>query len=306
VFVKIPDTRYSYILLHICICFIASGCASRIPTLSQSPGCETSVEGYYHCNDPWSKAKPAIIIRQGMQMKIITGAIVSMDAVGVTFDPSGEGQVRDPKPEYFRFDKIETLIGEDGTVLHGSIPEEYSRAYILDLHLIPVDASGSKKITLSLKPNARFGLCVPPGVYVVSGIRFRNDFQKMVDAGVEYPRLTVPVTENRANYIGDLYIDCNDAPQQDLIIIPYKIEHRPSTVIEEMLLSAAVGAVGGVIDPDLGFDIGQDAANVIWGRVDALPEGCVGARVFQIINNESFNTEGKSPRADNIMICEPE
>ena len=303
--VKRSRGRHASVLLCIGIGIIASGCASRIPTLSQRPGCETSIEGYYHCNDPWSKAKPAIIIREGMQMKIIAGTIVSMDEAGVTFDPKGEGTLRDPKPEYFPFDRVVTLIGEDGRVLHGSIPEQYSRAYTLELHLTPVETPGSGAISLSLKPNARFGLCVPPGVYEISEIKFKNDFQKMVDAGVEFPRLTVTVTEDRANYIGDLYIDRSDAPQQSLIIIPYRIEHRPSTVIEDMLLSAAVGSVAGVIDPDLGFDM-NDAIVVMTSHQDGLPEGCVGARVLQIVNKGSFETEGRSPRIDNIMIYEPE
>jgi hypothetical protein len=239
-------------------------------------------------------------------MKVVTGEIVSMDDNGVTFDPTGEGQLRDPKPEYFSFDKIMTLIDENGEAIHGTIPKEYSRAYALELHLTPADPSASKEIALLIEPNVRFGLCVPPGRYTVSGIHFRNDFQKIVDAGMEYPPMTVTVEENRSNYIGDLYLDCGDATDRELIIIPYKIEHRPSTVIEDFLMSAAFGAIGGAIDPDLGADIGMDAASVVRGTREDLPEGCVGAHVLLIVNDENFGTKGKSPKADNLVACEPE
>lgn len=267
------------------------GCAStKIPTLSQRPGCKTSVEGFYHCNDPWDKAKPAIIIRQGMHAKIISGKIVAMDDKGVTFDPTGKGQLRDPGPEYFKFDKTEALIGEDGKILHGSVPDEHSRAFALELLLISTDSPQAEMIRLLLKPNKRFGFCVPPGNYRVTQCLFRNDYREIIDRGVNIPGLTISVKENRSNYIGDIYMDCGDTEQQDLIIIPYKIEHRPSSAARDAMFGWAVGGVIGI-------------AVAAYMQTD-LPKDCIGAHALYVVDKEDFKTQGSSARFNAIMILE--
>jgi hypothetical protein len=277
--------------------FIFCNCAStRILTLKQKPGCETSVEGYYHCAEPWNKAKPAIIIRQGRDMKIITGQIVSQDDRGVMFDPGGEGYIGDPKPEYFKFDKIEALIDENGEVARGSIPVMYSRAYALELQLRPKDDPEAGSITLQLKPNERFGFCVPPGNYVVSKMQFKNDYRKMVDEGVDIPNLTILVEQNKSNYIGDLYLDCGDENLHVPIVIPYKIVHRAGGPEDFDMGTAVAGALGGAVGAGI-YGAVKDAST---GFRD--PKGIVGEHRLFIDKKNDFAVDGKSPQTDNIIV----
>lgn len=197
--------RFSIVGIFLFLVLMLCNCASTGNlTLNQNPGCETSVEGFYHCLDAWNKSKPAIIIRFGREMKVIAGEIVARDDKGVTFDPSGKGYIGDPKPEYFKFDKIEALIDENGEVVYGSIPAEYSNAFALELHLMPQDNPEAAPIVLQLNPNERFGFCFSPGDYIISEMRFMNNFKKIVDAGVDIPTMIISVTEKRSNYIGDI------------------------------------------------------------------------------------------------------
>ena len=304
--VRAHHINRGYHLIVMCLLpvFLFYNCAStRILTLRQNPGCETSVEGFYHCPEPWDKAKPAIIIRQGMHMKILTGDIVSQDDKGVTFDPGGEGYIGDPKPEYFRFDKIEALIDENGELVHGSIPAVYSRAWTLELHLRPQDDPEAGSITLLLRPNERFGLCVPAGNYIVSKMQFKNDHRMMVDEGVDIPKLTISVAENRSNYIGDVYLDCGDESLQELIVVPYKIAHRqPGTIGESDENTFIIGLIGGGIAAGI-YEASKAAASSANDRkpVARDPKGIVGEHRLFIVKNDGFPIKGKSPRIDNII-----
>lgn len=300
--VRARHVRSGYFLSVMCLLpvFLFCNCAStRILTLKQNPGCETSVEGLYHCPEPWDKAKPAIIIRQGMNMKIISGEIVSQDDNGVTFDPGGEGYIGDPKPEYFRFDKIEALINENGEVAHGLIPAEYSRAWTLELHLRPQDDPEAGSITLLLRPNERFGLCVPPGNYIVSKMQFKNDRREMVDEGVDIPKLTISVVEGKSNYIGDIYMDCGDGNLHEPIVVPYKIAHRKlGTVGNNNEMDGdtfLVGLLGGGIAAGI-YEASKDKKPIVRD-----PKGIVGEHRLFIVKNDGFSIKGESPRIDNII-----
>lgn len=283
-------TGFMAALFFLLIMSTIIGCAtSKIPSLKHRPDCETSVEGYYYCVDPWQRSKPALIIRHGTGMKILTGEIMSQDAKGVTFKPKGEGYIAEPDPEYFKFKNIEALIDENGEVAYGIIPDQFSRAYALELHLTPRDDPESKPIKLVLEPNKQFGFCVPPGNYIVSEIQFRNDYQKMVDEGVDIPRLEVRVEENHSNYIGDIYMDCGDLRREDPIAIPYKIKHRPSEAMNDFIAGAAAGAIGA----------GLAAAS---GSSPALPKGVIGIHTIYIEENDEFAMKGKSTKINNIII----
>lgn len=311
-FISLIKLRANILFLILPGLFISCA-ASRIPTLAQRPGCETSIEGYYHCADLWLKAKPALIIRQGMEMKIITGTIVSTDSDGVTFDPTGEGQLRDPKPEYFHYKKIEALIGDNGEVLHGTIPPVYSRAYALELHLVPLYKPEPEPINVTMEPNKQFGFCVPPGDYSIDAIMFRNDYQKMVDEGIGFPKLTISVEEGRSNYIGDLYLDCRDFEQSKAVAIPYKISHRPSEAMNNLIFDVATSAIiGGVVIPSAGT-VAEDAAeSAVESVVDGLTteafdedgklrKEIIGIHLLFIQENPDSEIKGTSPRTDNIM-----
>ena len=287
--------RFWIVTICLILAFIFVNCASnRIWTLDQNPGCETSVEGYYHCREPWDKTKPALIIRQGMHMLVIGGEIVSRDDKGVTFDPDGKVFTGDPKPEYYPFDEIEALIDENGKLLYGTIPEKYSRSYALELHLISQDTTKSESVKLLLKPNRRFGFCVPAGNYIVSKLQFKNDYMGIIDEGVDIPEFRISVAENKSNYIGDIYLDCGKGDLNDPVLIQYKIARRRDGD-REGYDTVLVGGLFGGVAAGL-YEVSKDRK-----PIPKDPRGIVGKRKLFIEKNDDFVVKGVNPQMDNIV-----
>lgn len=291
------NNKFAVIMICLLPFFNLYSCASsRILTLRQNPGCRTSVEGFYRCFEPWDKAKPAVIIRQGRDLKIISGEIVARDDEGVTLDPSGEGYIGDPEPEYFKFDKIEALIDGNGDVEYGKIPEMYSGAYALELHLQLQDDPESEPVVVLLKPNERFGLCTPPGDYIVSTMRFKNDYRSVTDEGVDVPKLRISVMENRSNYIGDIYMDCGDEKMHEPFVIQYKVGDgrsyipRTSDGNTELIGLLAGGIAAGI------YEASQDRKRVVHD-----PDRIIGEHRLFIEKNDDFMIEGKSPKHVSII-----
>lgn len=294
-----PNGRLWSVAICLTLSLILVNCASnRIWTIDQTPDCKTSVEGYYHCEEPWYKTKPAMIIRQGTRMLVIGGEIVSRDDNGVTFDANGEVFTGDPEPEYYPFKDIEALIDDDGEVVYGTIPDMYSRSYALELHMTSKDTTESKSLKLLLKPNRRFGFCVPAGDYIVSKIQFKNDYNGIIDEGVDIPCFSVSVVENKSNYIGDIYMDCGEDDLEDPIVIQYKMARRRDGVSDsrERDDTVLVGVLFGGIAAGI-YEASKDEKPLYKD-----PRGIVGEHKLFIKNNDEFSVKGVSPRIDNIIL----
>ncbi len=166
--------------------------------------------------------------------------MVSQTENGVTFDPEREGAFYDPKPEFYRFDRIEAFIDQNGRVVAGAIPQKLSKEISLELHLKPSHAAEAKPFKLKLKPNELFGFCIPHGVYNVNAIRF-VDKEGNVDIGVNYPELEIRIEKGCSNYIGHLLLGHSKMAAKDSVLIPLKIGSRPKGAVTAGLLGGAIG-----------------------------------------------------------------
>ncbi len=257
-------------------------CASTIkpPTLTKSPNCATSIEGYYEYGEHWSGKKPALIIRQDYEYKIIAGKVVSQTASGVTFDPEREGAFYDPKPEFHRFDRIEAFIDQNGRVVAGAIPSKLSKKISLELYLKPGHDAKAKPFKLTLKPNEPFGFCIPHGVYNLNAIRF-IDKEGNVDIGVNYPALEIQIDKNRSNYVGHLLLGHSKMTAKDSVLIPLKVGPRPKGAMAAGLLG---GAIGGAL----------------YGASLAA-KGIIGEHKLYLGAMENYKTKTKSPVKYNMI-----
>lgn len=215
----------------------------NLPVLDKQPNCPTSIEGYYEHKSLWRGKVPALILRKNSEYKILGGKILSQTKTGVKFDPEREGAFYDPQPEFYPFEKIAAFIDEQGRVIAGAIPPELSERIMFELHLQPRNDAAAKPFRLVLHSGARFGFCIPGGVYSVSAIRF-IDKAGNIDIGAEYDSLEIQVQKGRANYIGHLTLGDAPAVASDSVLIPFKIGARPERL---MAAGALGGAIGGAL-----------------------------------------------------------
>lgn len=272
--------QISKILLLCFSAFLFTHCATtQAPTLEKQPECTSSVEGYYYCPDSWDGNKPALVLKKGNRFEIEQGHIVSRDKEGVTFDATGRG-LYDPKPKYYPYDKIQVLIGNEGQVLAGKIPERMSKAFSIQLSLYSTTQPQDKPIDLMLKPNEQFGFCVPPDNYVIKKILF-IDGQKNIDEGVNFPDLTLRVLPNQSNYIGHLLLNAQKNGLKNPIIIPYKIVSRPKS-------SSNAAFWGGML------------GTMIHSAVMAS-KGIIGEHKLYIGSFQKFESKGKNPLKKSVL-----
>jgi hypothetical protein len=240
---KITAKFFALIACAISLTFLHCAATRTLPTLSKQPDCEASLEGFYSYGGLWRGKKPALILRQDYEYKIISGTVISQTETGVTFDPDREGAFYDPKPEFYAFDRVEAFIDQNGKIVAGAIPPKFSKALSLELHLRAKNAPEAKPFKMLLKPNQQFGFCTPAGSYEISAIRF-IDKEGNIDLGVDYPKIEIHVEKNLSNYIGHWWLGDPQTAVSDSMVIPYKIGARPHGAAMAGFLG---GAIGGAI-----------------------------------------------------------
>jgi hypothetical protein len=277
--------RGSFYLLFISLGLIQFiGCAgSMAPLLEKVPNCTSSLEGFYYCPESWQGEKPAMIVKEGSEYRLIKGKILSRDENSVEFDPKREGPFYDPEPRHFKFQEIEALIGNDGEIIYGVIPRIYSKSFDLELHLSPANASDKTIVKVKLKPNQRFAYCVKAGEYTVGEIFF-IDQKKNTDRAVDFPKLTIKIEDNKSNYIGHLILNPQNTQLKNPIILPYKIVSRPEQATAAGILG---GAIGGALH-------GMAMAS----------KGIIGEHKLFIGMDKDFQPQGTMPLKSSILNVE--
>lgn len=259
---------------------LLSGCATtKALTLKDEPQCESSVEGFLHSEDEWSGPRPALILKKDRK-KVLAGDLIAVDDEGVRFDASKQGPFFDPEEKYYPYSEVELLVGETGEVLHGKISMQDTRAWGMDIVLIPAHDLEAKTIKLSLPPNESFSYCLPPGEYLIKDIFF-VDKNKNIDRGIDYPEFMLRVEAGASNYIGDFYLDNAPSDSQDSFEIPYKIHSRPN---EAAMAGVLGGAIGGALH-----------------AVSIGAKGIVGKHKLVIEAASDFEPLGKNPKKINLL-----
>ena len=268
------------ILFFIVIGLFINCSTVNAPLLTNAPNCSSSVEGFYYCTDQWSGNTPAILIKDNDNYKIIEGEIISYNDQSVEFDPGKESPFYDPEPKRFDFKDIVTLIGNDGEIIYGTIPQKYSKAYSLELFLSSLSNPEKKPVTLNLQPNQRFAFCVPPDNYNITRILFK-DKKNNIDEAIDYPELVLNIKDGCSNYIGHLMLNPKSSKLENPIILPYKILSRPTQ-------SSTAGILGGAIGGAL------HAAAM-------ASKGIIGEHKLFIGSDNNFTSEGSMPQKNNLI-----
>jgi hypothetical protein len=272
--------KRSFIALGVFL-FILTSCGPEVKILTPNSKCQTTVEGFYHVRVymKWSEEAPTLFWKSKGQLHGVSGKILEINDEGVLFDPRREGPFYDPKPKFFPKDQIVTLIDSARHVILGEIPEKYTDGWQMVLWVKNVSLKNTEVIPLKLLPNSPFGFCMVPGLYHIERIQFKNKVG-IIDEGLEIPNLFFKVERNKANYIGDLYLDPKEF-DQSVIGISYKNVYSPKEAFW-------AGAIGG-----------------LWGsalyHAYKAAKGADGVHFLMIKKNENFKSILKRPLTVNLL-----
>lgn len=275
--------RKTHILFLTLFLLLYTACASTdVPTLKEAHDCNSSIEGFFHSFSKWSGEKPALILNENPS-KIILGKINHIQKEGVYFDQNKESIFYDSGEKFISFDKIKMLIGENGELIYGKIPDEYSEALSLEIRLVQDYVSDKEQMQLVLKPNAKFSFCLNAGTYTVKEINF-VDYKGNKSEVENFHNIKIFVSDKCSNYLGDLYLGFDDLIAPNTVSIPYKFIKKPNH--SYLTMGAMYGAIGGAIS----------------GAMSALATKEVkGEHKFTVKFDESFKKEGKWPLKVNLL-----
>lgn len=133
---------------------------------------------------------------------------------------------------------------------------------------------------MALKPNQRFGFCIPEGNYEIVRMLF-VDKKGNIDIGVDLPKLSVLIEADHSNHIGALYLNMAGSTTTDSLIIPYKILSRPN---EAAMMGVLGGAIGGALH----------AASI-------SSQGIIGKHRLYVSRNEGTEEQAKLPVKYNYL-----
>lgn len=272
--------KRSFVALGVFLLVLAS-CAPQVKILTPDSKCKTTVEGFYHVrlHMEWPGEAPALLWKSKGRVRGVSGKILEINEKGVLFDPRREGPFYDPKPKFFSKDQIVTLIDSAHHVILGEIPEKYKDGWQMILWVKNVSMKNTEVIRLALLPNRPFGFCMVPGLYHIEKIQFKNK-KGIIDEGLEIPNLFFKVERDKANYIGDLYLDSKEF-NQNVIGISYKNVYRPKEAFW-------VGFAGG-----------------LWGSAlysaYKAAKGADGVHFLLIKKNENFKSMLNRPLTVNLL-----
>lgn len=266
---------------------ILYGCESvKAPSLKKDSICTSSIEGYFFCEPFWQHRVPALITKDE---ELIFGHIIEINKESVLFDPKRESPIYNPKPKYFKNEDINLLLNESGNLIIGKIPKKYQNQWEMYFYLQNENRQDDPPYKLKLKPNQRFGYCIPPGSYYISSFVFKDKYKNKVN-GVYFPRLEIIIEEGISYYLGDYYLDQN-IPDFDLeVIIPCSLE---VDLKSERRMNFMFGFFGGLI-------LGSMASTIV---NEMGKDNIIGIHRLQVKIRDNFSYVGSNtPKSKTFKI----
>lgn len=200
------------------------GCGAGLKGISSGPDCATTIEGTLHSQQKWQGEGPIIVKEQMGKINLWKGTIVERRADGIVFDRERVGVLVDPEAKFYAYDELTALIGDDGTLEFGTIPESLAPKWGLELVLKSQNDSKLGRLTLKMMPDQQFGYCIPPGRYEVTEVYFVSARKGRVAAS-RFPKMELQMRDRAANYIGDIYVDY--PPMENATV--FTIEYLPDS-----------------------------------------------------------------------------
>lgn len=237
---EMPKQQTGNLIALLVLSFALAGCSNVIMALrtSESPGCSTTVVGFFHSGKFWiGKApkfiRPAICVKdgEGNNREVIPGKVIALREKGIVFLPKKVTLLYTPDTAFFSFDKVVWAIGESGKVVYGELPKGTEQVvWSAKLELSDTAQPEAEHIAMELDPNKPFAYCIPPGTYRVTKITYDADAgegEECKDESDSLPDILMRVYPHTANYIGDLYLDEHGDSLPDVHDLPAKIVERP-------------------------------------------------------------------------------
>ncbi len=261
--------------------FFHVGCAStKVPTLKQSPNCKTTLEGYFHSNAVFGMAVPFLMLNKKDYPELLFGKLKSLEENGVRFDPNRESPFYDPEETFYPFEDVKVLIGRNGEVIYGEVPDDLKRKWSLSLYIVNDSLPEPETMRLILNENSKFSFCLPSGSYTITDIIF-FDYDNKTNQAIDFPEMKIYVTDKCSNYLGDLYLGYENLNDSNTALLPYKFLRNSNANF------SSFGLIGGAIS----------------GAADEASKSSeiIGKLKFTVKSDENFIKEGSGPLKVNLL-----
>lgn len=244
-------------LLLIIIVLLLLFCTRYAVKYDKNPKCETIITGSFY-SKPDFKGKNAIIVVHNKNKNIkLFGEFISKTDTGVKFNPKSTGLFMDYPERIYKFEEISCATDNEGNVVYGHLPSEYCSLMKMEMKILPLDSSDPKSLKLEIDASTTFNFCLEPGAYRIEELKFYNK-NVTKEKSTILPEMTFLVKKGCINYIGDLYLDFDEFPGNDVYLMTYEIEENP-----RQIAGVHFGLIGSVLAAIDGLGIDADGVHVI-------------------------------------------
>lgn len=232
------------------ISFFSGGCYSgELTKYADDKNCSTTIEGIYYNETSSTIPPPNIFLKMPKYPKLLKGELISIDSMGVIFDPDNIG-FTDYGPTFYPYDTLYGVIDTSGKLIYGSIPDYFAIKHTL---MLGFERSDTREIVrLILQPNEPFAYCIDTGSYKITEINFVTK-NKIEEIGYDLPDITIEIVPGSVNYLGNIYLDYKSKEEENVLVIPYsRYDSNKSAAIGVMfgLVGTVVNAIATELEND--------------------------------------------------------
>lgn len=236
------------IILFLTSILLLYGCnANQLIKHSDSPTCETTIEGNYFTKSIYKFDGPAILFPWSNLVPIRHGKVIRKDSNGVLFLQNKSGIFGSADTLYFKYDKIRAIIDSNNQCVWGHISTKEEVGIHMKIELSKYHEPYYSPIYLDLFPDRKFSYCIKPGKYEITKIieYFPFKSEEVYYASIPKHIAKFEIKRNCANYIGDISLLDNRSSDKASLIVPCKNQSTGKTAA--FIGGFMGGLVGGAI-----------------------------------------------------------
>lgn len=217
--------KINFIILAVTSILLLNGCSlNQLTRHSDSPTCETTIEGNYFSKSIYKYDGPAILFPWSNSVSIRHGKVIRKDSTGVLFLQNKIGLFGSFDTLYFNYNKIRAIIDSNNLCTWGHLDPKEEVGIHMEIELSKYHEPDYSPIYLDLFPNSKFSYCIKPGKYEITRIieYFPYKSGEVYYESVPKHIATFEIKRDSANYIGDIRLLDNKSSDKASLVVACK------------------------------------------------------------------------------------
>ena len=224
--------KIKIIILVVISILLLNGCSyNQLTRHSNSPTCETTIEGNYFTKSIYKFDGPAILFPWSNLDPIRHGKVIRKDSAGVLFLQNKIGMFGSADTLYFKYNKIRAIIDSNNRCVWGHLDRNEEIGIHMKIELSKYHEHSYSPIYLDLFPNRKFSYCIKPGKYEITKIieYFPYKSEEVYYASMPEHIARFEIKRDCANYIGDIKLLDNKSSDKASLVVPCKNQSTGKT-----------------------------------------------------------------------------